>query len=287
MKPADLPNHDAPRARRRAPLVVACVVLVVILVAWFWPKHQVVTAPAAVPVNAGHPVNRDFPIRVAAVGTVQALNTVDVKVRVDGQLQRVAFTEGQDVKAGQLLAQLDQGPLTAQLHQAEAAQRKDQASLDNARLDLARYSQLVGIGAATAQAVDTAKAQVDALSATVAADAALVQSDRLQLSFTTLAAPFTGRCRRARGRYRRDRASGRHDRYRHRYANGADHGVVLRAPGRAARTARQSGEGAARGERDHAFRRYRARRRHAGVHRQHGRSHDRPDQAQGFVHQPG
>jgi multidrug efflux system membrane fusion protein len=190
MKPADSPNREA---RRRAPVVIALVVLVVILLAWFWPKHPTVKAAAAVPVNAGHPVNRDFPIRVAAVGTVQALNIVDVKVRVDGQLQRVAFTEGQDVKAGQLLAQLDQGPLTAQLHQAEAAQRKDQASLDNARLDLARYSQLVGIGAATTQAVDTAKAQVEALAATVAADAALVQSDRLQLSFTTLAAPFTGR----------------------------------------------------------------------------------------------
>ncbi|MBB5502717.1 efflux RND transporter periplasmic adaptor subunit [Paraburkholderia sp. MM5384-R2] len=193
MKSADLPNHEAPRGRGRAPLILAFAVLVAMLAVWFWPRHPAVKAATAVPVNAGHPVSRDFPIRVAAVGTVLALNTVDVKVRVDGQLQRVAFTEGQDVKAGQLLAQLDQGPLTAQLHQAEAAQRKDQASLDNARLDLARYSQLVGIGAATTQAVDTAKAQVEALSATVAADAALVQSDRLQLSFTTLSAPFTGR----------------------------------------------------------------------------------------------
>ncbi|MGF6851463.1 efflux RND transporter periplasmic adaptor subunit [Paraburkholderia sp. CI3] len=193
MKSADLPNHEAPRGRGRAPLILAFAVLVAMLAVWFWPRHPAVKAATAVPVNAGHPVSRDFPIRVAAVGTVLALNTVDVKVRVDGQLQRVAFTEGQDVKAGQLLAQLDQGPLTAQLHQAEAAQRKDQASLNNARLDLARYSKLVGIGAATTQAVDTAKAQVEALSATVAADAALVQSDRLQLSFTTLSAPFTGR----------------------------------------------------------------------------------------------
>jgi multidrug efflux system membrane fusion protein len=193
MKSADLPNHEAPRGRRRAPLLLALVVLFAILVVWFWPKHQAARAAPAVPVNAGHPVTRDFPIRVAAVGTVQALNIVDVKVRVDGQLQRVAFTEGQDVKAGQLLAQLDQGPLTAQLHQAEATQRKDQASLDNARLDLARYSKLVGIGAATTQAVDTAKAQVDSFAATVAADAAQVQSDRLQLSFTTLFAPFSGR----------------------------------------------------------------------------------------------
>ncbi|MGH8778035.1 efflux RND transporter periplasmic adaptor subunit [Paraburkholderia sp.] len=175
------------------PLALAGGVLVVLLAAWFWPRHPAAKAAAPVPVNVGHPVSRDFPIRVAAVGTVQALNTVDVKVRVDGQLQRIAFTEGQDVKVGQLLAQLDQGPLTAQLHQAEAAQRKDQASLDNARLDLARYSKLVGIGAATTQVVDTAKAQVEALSASVAADAALVQSDQLQLSFTTLSAPFTGR----------------------------------------------------------------------------------------------
>lgn len=194
MKPADLPNHEAPRARRsRAPLAASFAVLMVILVAWFWPRHPSIKPVPAVPVNAGHPASRDFPIRIAAVGTVLALNTVDVKVRVDGQLQRVAFTEGQDVKAGQVLAQLDQGPLSAQLRQAEAAQRKDQASLDNARLDFARYSKLVGVGAATTQAVDTAKSQVEALAATVAADAALVQNDRLQLSFTTLSAPFTGR----------------------------------------------------------------------------------------------
>ncbi|WP_051377316.1 efflux RND transporter periplasmic adaptor subunit [Paraburkholderia dilworthii] len=193
MKSADLPNHEAPRGRGRAPLILAFAVFVALLGVWLWPRHPAVKAAPAVPVNAGHPVSRNFPIRVAAVGTVLALNSVDVKVRVDGQLQRIAFTEGQDVKAGQLLAQLDQGPLAARLHQAQAAQRKDQASLDNARLDLARYSRLVGIGAATTQAVDTAKAQVEALAATVAADAALVQSDRLQLSFTALTAPFTGR----------------------------------------------------------------------------------------------
>jgi multidrug efflux system membrane fusion protein len=192
---ADLPTPQPPRPRRRVPVpaVAALVVMLVLLAWWQWPKHPVGAPMAAIPVNAGHAVIADFPIRVAAVGTVEALNTVDVKVRVDGQLQRVAFKEGQDVKVGQLLAQLDQGPLTAQLRQAEAAQRKDQASLDNAQLDLNRYSKLVSIGAATSQSVDTARAQVKALAATVAADAALVDSDRLQLSFTTLSAPFTGR----------------------------------------------------------------------------------------------
>ncbi len=169
------------------------IVVLALLAWWLWPTHHASAPAAAVPVNAGHATVVDFPIRVAAVGTVQALNTVDVKVRVDGQLQRVAFSEGQDVKVGQLLAQLDQGPLTAQLRQAEAAQRKDEASLENAQLDLARYSKLVGIGAATSQTFDTAKAQVKVLGATVAADAALVQNDRLQLGFTTLTAPFTGR----------------------------------------------------------------------------------------------
>jgi multidrug efflux system membrane fusion protein len=192
---ADLPSQQPPRSRRRFPLpAVAALVVVLVLLAWWqWPKNPAGAPVAAIPVNAGHAVTVDFPIRVAAVGTVQALNTVDVKVRVDGQLQRVAFKEGQDVKAGQLLAQLDQGPLTAQLRQAEAAQRKDQASLDNAQLDLNRYSKLVSIGGATSQSVDTARAQMKALAATVAADAALVDSDRLQLSFTTLSAPFTGR----------------------------------------------------------------------------------------------
>jgi multidrug efflux system membrane fusion protein len=197
MKQEDIPLQPAPRSQNkrsmRALFILAMLVLLALPGWWLWPKHPVSAPAAAVPINAGHATLLDFPIRLAAVGTVQALNTVDVKVRVDGQLARVAFTEGQDVKAAQILAQLDQGPLTAQLRQAEAAQRKDQASLDNARLDLARFSKLVGIGAATTQSVDTAKSQVESFAASVAADAALVQSDRLQLGFTTLYAPFTGR----------------------------------------------------------------------------------------------
>jgi multidrug efflux system membrane fusion protein len=192
---ADMPSQQPPRPRRRFPLpaVVGILIVLTLLAWWQWPRNTASMPAPAVPVSAGHAVTVDFPIRVAEVGTVQALNTVDVKVRVDGQLQHVAFKEGQDVKVGQLLAQLDQGPLTAQWRQAQAAQRKDEASLENAQLDLNRYSQLVGIGAATSQSVDTARALEKSLAATVAADAALVESDRLQLSFTTLYAPFTGR----------------------------------------------------------------------------------------------
>ena len=102
---------------------------------------------AAIPVDAGTAVVADFPIRVVAVCTVVPLNMTNVKVRVDGQLQRIAFREGQDVKAGELLAQLDQGPLTAQLDQAEVLLRKDSATLDNARLNYQRYTKLAPIGA--------------------------------------------------------------------------------------------------------------------------------------------
>jgi multidrug efflux system membrane fusion protein len=198
MKINDVPGesgvHGDHGGNRSGLLLTAALLAVAVLAGWWlWPKHPLPAAAAPVPVNAGHPARQDFPVRVSATGTVQPINAVDVKVRVDGQLQRIAFTEGQDVREGQLLAQLDQGPLKAQLQQAAAAQRKDQASLDNARLDLDRYSKLVSIGAATAQSVDNAKAQVASYSAMVAADAALIQNNKLQLGFTTLYAPFDGR----------------------------------------------------------------------------------------------
>lgn len=184
---------SAPRGRRLVPLLVAGVGAVAVAIWWQWPKPATRSVAPLVPVVAGHPVMNDFPVRAVAVGTVMARNTVDMKVRVDGQLQRVLFVDGQDVKAGQVLARLDQGPLAAQLDQAIAIGNKDRASLENAKLDLERYSKLVGIGGATTQSVDTARTQVKALAATVAADAAIVASDRLQLGFTTLTAPFAGR----------------------------------------------------------------------------------------------
>ncbi len=192
---ADLPPQQPLQRGRRIALglAVGLAAALALFFWWQWPTHAAPASTSAVPVIAGHPVLTDFPIRVVAIGTVQPRNSVDVKVRVDGQLQHVLFAEGQDVKAGQVLAQLDQGPLTAQLHQAEATQNKDKAGLENAKLDFDRYSKLIGIGAATTQSVDTARAQVKALTATVAADAAIVQNYHLQLGFTTLTAPFAGR----------------------------------------------------------------------------------------------
>jgi len=136
---------------------------------------------------------QDVAIYRTGIGTVTPTYSVTVKARVDGQLDQVAFTEGQDVKKGQLLAQLDPRTLQAQLLQAQAAKAKDQATLANARVDLQRYETLIAQDAATQQQLDTQKALVNQLDASVKADAAAVNAAQVQLGFTTITAPIGGR----------------------------------------------------------------------------------------------
>jgi multidrug efflux system membrane fusion protein len=181
---------------RRAPGLILAILLAASVIGAVYAltgKRAPPASAAAVPVNVGVAVKRDLPIWLSAVGTVRALNTVDIKVRVDGQLQRVAFTEGQEVQAGALLAQIDPRPFKAQLQLAQANRQKDQASLDNTRIDVARYQKLAEIGAGTGQNLDTSKAQMAALQAAVAGDLAQIETARLQLAYTAIAAPIGGR----------------------------------------------------------------------------------------------
>jgi len=124
---------------------------------------------------------------------VQALNTVTVHARVDGELTKVSFTEGQDVTAGFVLAQIDDAPFKAQLKQAEAKKAQDEALLANARLDAERYRDLTERKVIAPQQYDTQKALVVQLVATVKADQAAIDSAKVQLAYATIASPIAGR----------------------------------------------------------------------------------------------
>ena len=148
------------------------------------PPVQATTAPVG---------QQDVPIYRAGIGTATAAQSVTVKARIDGQLDQVGFVEGQDVKAGQVLARIDPRTLQAQLAQVQAQKAKDQATLANARVDLARYTSLLAEQAATQQQVDTQKALVAQLDAAVQTDDAQIRYAQVQLGFTTIVAPIGGR----------------------------------------------------------------------------------------------
>ncbi len=146
-----------------------------------------------VPVITGHARQKDVPIYLDGLGTVQAFNTVTIHTRVDGQLVKVAFTEGQDVKTGDMLAQIDPAPYQAALDQAVAKKAQDNAQLANARLDLQRYADLLKTDGTTQQVYDTQKALVDQLAATVKADDAAIASAQVNLDYTNIRSPIDGR----------------------------------------------------------------------------------------------
>ena len=145
------------------------------------------------PVIEGVVATKDVPIYLDGLGTVQAFNTVTVHTRVDGQLMKVAFTEGQEVKTGDVLAQLDPAPYQASLGQAVAKKAQDAAQLDNARVDLQRYADLLKTDSITQQIYDTQKALVSQFEATVNADQAAAESAKVNLDYTTIRSPIDGR----------------------------------------------------------------------------------------------
>ena len=191
-----------PRRKRR---VVRNTILLLLVVALTAYGIRVFLAPSGakggpdaakqfpVPVVAGTVVQKDVPIFLDGLGTVRALNTVTVRARVDGELKKVSFAEGQDVKAGDVLAQIDDAPFRALFEQAQAKKGQDEALLANAKLDLERNADLIAKKVISPQQYETQKALVAQLEAAVRADEAAIQNTKVQLDYTTVVSPIAGR----------------------------------------------------------------------------------------------
>jgi membrane fusion protein, multidrug efflux system len=147
----------------------------------------------AIPVMTDTARRADVPIFLAGLGTVQAFNSVLIKSRVDGQIVKIAFEEGKDVHAGDVLVEIDRAPFEAALAQARANELKDQAQLDNERLDLGRYTSLAKTGAGSTQQLDTTRALVAQTEASIKADQALVDTAQIQLRYSSIRSPIDGR----------------------------------------------------------------------------------------------
>jgi multidrug efflux system membrane fusion protein len=150
-------------------------------------------ADLPVPVLAATPRIQDVPVYLEGVGAVRALNTVLVRSQVDGKLTTVNFTEGQDVKKGDVLAEIDPVLFKAQYDQAVAKKAQDEAQLANQRLDLARYQQLSASNAGSRQQYDTQRAVVAQQEALVKADQAAIDNAQAMLGYTKIIAPLSGR----------------------------------------------------------------------------------------------
>jgi membrane fusion protein, multidrug efflux system len=159
------------------------------------PAAQQPPAAAAptIPVTTAKSERQDVPVWLRGLGTVQALNTVTVRTRVDGTLDKFPVTEGQLVKQGTLLGVIDPRPYQAVLDQAVAKKAQDDAQLVNAKLDLVRYSNLAKNDFASRQQVDTQVALVNQYVATLKGDDASIEAAQLNLSFCYIIAPFAGR----------------------------------------------------------------------------------------------
>lgn len=148
--------------------------------------------PPSVPVMATSAGKRDVPIFYDALGTVMALNTVQIRAQVTGQIVSVDFRQGQDVRKGGVLAKIDPAPFQAALDQAVAKKSQDEATLIDAQKDLARFKTLVVKDAETQQNVDAQQAKVDQTKAMIDADQAAIEAAQTQLNYTTIAAPIDG-----------------------------------------------------------------------------------------------
>jgi membrane fusion protein, multidrug efflux system len=148
---------------------------------------------AAVPVTIAPVRTADFPVFLDGLGVVEPFDTVTVRSRVDGEVVKIAFKQGQIVKEGDLLAEIDPRPYQAALDQALAKKAQDEANLKNAQLNLQRFDTLAKQDFASRQQLDTQQAMVDQLTAQIKGDQAAIDNAQTQVSYTTIKAPLTGK----------------------------------------------------------------------------------------------
>jgi membrane fusion protein, multidrug efflux system len=180
--------------------VIALVLLALVGAGLLWhfaraPRAATKTegASAAIPVIVTNVARKDVPIYLTGLGTVQASNTVTVTAQVEGVLEKVAFVEGQDVKKGQLLAQIDPRPYQAQLEEAIAKKAADEAQLEHARRDLERYAKLAPLDYTSKLTFDATTAQVAQLAAQLKGDQGSIDYAKTQLEYTSITSPIDGR----------------------------------------------------------------------------------------------
>jgi len=210
---ATVPQAVSRRSKRRYLIWFAGLILILGAAAWGWQRWHATSPdktnaaatgsarrgagnrpPArAIPVQVANVRQGDIRVYLSSLGTVTPTSSVIVRTRVDGLLLRLNFKEGQMVRAGQVLAEIDRQPLLVQLAQAEGQMAKDQALLQNARNDLARYQGLLAQDSISRQQVDTTAALVRQYEGTIKSDQAQVDSVKLQLGYTRVTAPVDGR----------------------------------------------------------------------------------------------
>lgn len=167
--------------------------LALVLLAGCGEKAQTAAPPPGVPVSVAVAEQKTVPLTVRAIGAVEPFMTVEVKSQVAGQLVSIHFTEGQDVKKGQLLFTLDRRPFEATLAQAEGQLAKSQAELKQAEANAARYARLMQEGVIARERYEQEQTNLAALRATVEAGRATVENARVQLGYTQVHAPIEGR----------------------------------------------------------------------------------------------
>lgn len=205
-RPAGTPGTaPVPSGKRRFPIMAVIIVLVLIVVGvivWRQLGGNGSTKNSAgamrgaggpVPVRLGTVEQKDVPIYLDGIGTVQAFNSVTIRSRVDGQLQKLGFEEGQEIRAGDLVAMIDPAPFQTVLTQAQAKKTQDQSQLQLAQIELHRNEVLFTNKIVSQDVIDTNLAQINQITALVKSDDAAIESAQVQLNYTTIKSPIDGR----------------------------------------------------------------------------------------------